>query len=330
MDLSKVKNILVVRFSSLGDILLTTPLLRSLKNKHPNANIDFVVRKSFADAILLNPNIRNVYQIDGNENLKDQGQKLFKNNYDLVIDLQNNLRSRKFVKIISKNVFSYKKPNVNKFLLVKFKLNRFKEIISIPNRYANSLPNFKLDSKSLELFLPKEIKPSIEGNSNIIGLCPGSVHKTKMWLEEYFIELGNMLVQNNFKVVLFGGKSDREICKKISEKIDKSIDLSNDNNLFELSVNMRMCKTVICNDSGLMHTAVANNIPVVAIFGSTVKEFGFTPYKIKSLVIEKNELTCRPCSHIGLDECPKKHFECMTELTPQIVFNKTLNFIENL
>ncbi|MEE9432553.1 MAG: glycosyltransferase family 9 protein [Melioribacteraceae bacterium] len=330
MDLSKAKNILIVRLSSLGDILLTTPLVRSLKNQYPNLNIDFVVRDIFADAILYNPHINNIYKITKDQNFIELRNNIIKINYDIVIDLQNNLRSRKLTKSISKNIFRFKKPNVNKFLLVQFKVNRFKETISIPERYAKSLPNFNLDNKSLELFLPKDIKPNIEKTLNVIGLCPGSVHKTKMWLEEYFIELGNMFVQNNYKVVLFGGKSDREICQRISKQISKSIDLSNDNKLFELSANMRMCKTVICNDSGLMHTAVGSGVPVVAIFGSTVKEFGFTPYKTKSLVIENNELTCRPCSHIGLDECPKKHFECMKKLTPQMVFEQTQNFIESL
>ena len=330
MDLTKVKNIFIVRLSSLGDILLTTPLIRSLKNSYPNMQIDFVVRKEFNDTVLHNPHLNKIYQVSRDQNYSELRDQLLKINYDVVIDLQNNLRSRRLTKNISNYIFRFKKPNIDKFLLVNFKINRFNNIIPIPERYANSLPNFKLDDGSLELFLPNAIKPNIEKSANIIGLCPGSVHKTKMWLEEYFVDLGNLLVQNNYKVILFGGKSDREICKKISKQIGQSIDLSNDNKLFELSANMKMCKAVVCNDSGLMHTAVANNVPVVAIFGSTVKEFGFTPYKNRSLVIENNELTCRPCSHIGLDECPKKHFECMKELTPKLVFEKTINFIENL
>lgn len=330
MDLTKVKNILIVRLSSLGDILLTTPLIRSLKNSNSNIRIDFVVRKEFKDTVLHNPHLNNIYQVTRDQNYSELQDQLSKTDYDVVIDLQNNLRSRRLTKNISNNIFRFKKPNVDKFLLVKFKINRLKNIISIPERYVNSLPNFNLDDGSLELFLPKDIKSNIEESDNLIGLCPGSVHKTKMWLEEHFVDLGNLLVKNNYKVVLFGGKSDREICNKISKEIETSIDLSNDNKLFELSVNMKMCKTVICNDSGLMHTAIANNVPVVAIFGSTVKEFGFTPYKNKSLVIENNKLTCRPCSHIGLGECPKKHFDCMKKLIPQLVFEKTINFIESL
>ena len=330
MDLSVAKKILIVRFSSLGDILLTTPLIRSLGKQYNQLKIDFVIKKQFEDVVLNNPHLNKVFSIGNFDELKEVKNELIKNSYDAVIDLQNNFRSRKLVSGISKNIFRFNKPNVSKFLLVNFKINFLKEIIPIPVRYANSIPNFRLDDKGLELFLPEDITPQIDRTNDIIGLCPGSVHKTKMWPEEYFIEIGNMFVKNNFKVVLLGGKSDREICKKIAGLIPTAIDLSNDNKLYETSANMKKCKTVICNDSGLMHTAVASNVPVVALFGSTVKEFGFAPYKSKSLVIENNSLSCRPCSHIGLAECPKQHFDCMKTLTPKLVFNKTLNFIESL
>ena len=330
MDLSVAKKILIVRFSSLGDILLTTPLIRSLSKQYNQLKIDFVIKKQFEDIVLNNPHLNKVFSIENFDELKEVKNELIKNGYDAVIDLQNNFRSRKLVSGISKNIFRFNKPNVSKFLLVNFKINFLKEIIPIPVRYANSIPNFRLDDKGLELFLPEDLTTQIDKTTDIIGLCPGSVHKTKMWPEEYFIEIGNMFVKNNFKVVLLGGKSDREICKKIAALIPTAIDLSNNNKLYETSADMKKCKTVICNDSGLMHTAVASNVPVVALFGSTVKEFGFAPYRSKSLVIENNSLSCRPCSHIGLDECPKQHFDCMKTLTPKLVFNKTLKFIESL
>jgi len=93
---------------------------------------------------------------------------------------------------------------------------------------------------------------------------------------------------------------------------------------------MKKCKTIICNDTGLMHLALAADTPVIAIFGSTVKEFGFAPYKGKNLVLENNLLSCRPCSHIGLEECPKKHFKCMLEITPEQVYKRTLEFIDRI
>lgn len=328
MNLLNIKKILIIRLSSLGDILLTTPLIRSLKSQYPHLNIDFIVRSEYQDTITNNPNLNNIIALKRGYDVKELRDEIYQSKYDLIIDLQNNLRSRKLTKGSMAEIVRYKKPYLHRVLLVKFKINRFSEIVPVPVKYANAIPNFSLDEKGLELFLPDQNNSSLNDDTNYIGLCPGSRHKTKMWPEEYYIELGNSLVKNNYKVLLLGGGDDREICKNMAKKISGSIDLSNDNNLFELAANMKKCKALICNDSGLMHTGLAANVPVVAIFGSTVKELGFFPYKGKNLVLENNSLSCRPCSHIGLDQCPKKHFNCMNEISPSHVLQQTLNFIQ--
>jgi len=330
LNLNKLNKILIIRLSSLGDILLTTPIIRSLKNKYPHLTIDFVLRKEYEDTLSFNPHIQNIFSLTRKYEASLVKKKLINEHYDLVVDLQNNLRSRSLSKNISKNIVRFKKPNLSKFLLVNFKINRLKNAIPIPVRYANSIPKFTLDNKGPELFIDKSVKTSIDNTIPTIAFCPGSRHKTKMWPEEYFIELGKKFIANNFQLVLFGGKDDLEVCSRMKMAIPGVIDLSNDNILFETAINMKNCKTIICNDSGLMHSALAVNIPVVAIYGSTVKEFGFAPYKGKSLVLENNLLSCRPCSHVGRDDCPKKHFKCMLEITPEIAYQKTTEFIESL
>ncbi len=330
MNLSDYRKILIIRLSSLGDVLLTSPLIRNIKNSYPNLRIDFLVRHEYENTVNNNPHVDQIIILNRDYNSKEIRNRVNQNNYDLIIDLQNNFRSRNITKGSSSEIVRYKKPYLDRLLLVKFNINRFKKIIPIPVRYANSIPNFKLDTKGLELFLPNDLVPKLEGVTKYIGFCPGSRHKTKMWPENSFIELGNELNKKNYTVVLFGGKDDREVCSTMSSKIEGSIDLSNDNDLFELGVNMKRCVALICNDSGLMHTGLAVDVPVIAIFGSTVKEFGFFPYNSNNLVLENNSLSCRPCSHIGLDECPKKHFKCMTEILPSLVFEKTIKFIEAL
>ena len=151
-----------------------------------------------------------------------------------------------------------------------------------------------------------------------------------MWPKEYYIELGKKLIENNYNVVLFGGKDDKVICEEISSSLSKSINLCNDNNILQTAADMKLCKTIICNDSGLMHAACAVKVPVIAIFGSTVKEFGFTPYGSKNLILENNSLSCRPCSHIGKSSCPKHHFKCMKEITPQLVYDSLIQFHEQI
>lgn len=330
MNLSKVSKILIVRLSSLGDILLTTPFIRSLKNQYSNLTIDFLVKEQFEDAVKLNPYLSKTISVKNNYDVFLLKQELKNNNYDLIIDLQNNFRSRKLTKGVASKIKRFKKPNLDKFLLVNFKINRLKDIIPIPVRYSQVITNFELDNGGLELFIDETVKPTVDSNKQLIGFCPGSVHKTKMWPENYFIELGKSLSKDNYQIILLGGKNDKEVCSGISKSIPGSLNLSNDNKLFETAANMKNCSLVICNDSGLMHTALAVDVPVISIFGSTVKEFGFAPYGGKSLVLENNSLSCRPCSHIGRSECPQKHFECMLKITPEYVYKKTKEFLSNL
>lgn len=317
------KNILIIRLSSLGDVLLASPVIRALRNKYPEAKIDFLVKPQYADAVQHNINLNNVFVFD------DYSQ-LYKKEFDFVVDLQNNLRSKRIRKKIPGKQFVFKKPNLKKLLLVKFKKNFFNEIKSIPERYADAVPGLTLDNNGLDLYLPGGISPSVKLGTDYIGFCPGAKHFTKRWLPEYFIHLGNMLTDEDFTILLFGGEEDKILCERISAQIPGSINLSNSNNLFQTSADMKLCKAVVCNDSGLMHTACASGVPAATFFGSTVKEFGFFPYNSTSLVLENKSLNCRPCSHIGRDSCPLKHFKCMKDITPDLVYVKLHELIKSL
>jgi heptosyltransferase-2 len=204
-------------------------------------------------------------------------------------------------------------------------MNRLKNAYQIPKRYASTIGDLNLDNEGLDLYTNNSPNISLSGKSKLIGLCPGARHYTKRWPEEYFSELGALLINNGYKIVLFGGKSDKDICIELSKKISGSINLCNDNNLLQTAADMKLCKAIVCNDSGLMHVASAAGTKVIAIFGSTVKEFGFTPYNCTNLILENNSLTCRPCSHIGRSYCPKKHFECMKSIKPEYVIEKILS-----
>lgn len=326
INLSNVKNLLIIRLSSLGDILLTTPLIRSIKKQFPSVNIDFLTREQYADILKYNPYLRKTFTMT--ENHEELSGIISQNKYDLILDLQNNLRSHKLSGKSGAKKLRFNKHDIKKFLLVNFKINKMKELPPIPVRYSRTLKNFKLDEKGLEIFLPENITSELKENANYIGLAPGSRHFTKMWPENYYIYLCKMLLVNDFKVVLLGGKSDKGICDEISRLLPKTINLCTDDNILQIAADMKKCRAVVCNDSGLMHTACAVGVPVLTFFGSTVKEFGFTPYNCKNLILENNSLSCRPCSHIGRSSCPKKHFKCMMEMTPQMAF-KNINLLLN-
>jgi heptosyltransferase-2 len=316
-----------VRLSSLGDVLLTTPLIRSLKKRNAKAEIHFLVREEYKDALINNPNISSLITLKRDETEFELKTVISQNKYDFVIDLQNNFRSRSLISGLSCPKVRFKKLTLQKFLLVKLKINLLRNAPPIPERYAESVHGLDLDNGGLDLFTNKQPSASLNGLTNLIGFCPGSRHYTKMWPKEYYIELGEKLIAKGFNIVLFGGKDDRQICQEISSDLSKCIDLCNDNDILQTAADIKMCSAIVCNDSGLMHAACAVQVPVAVIFGSTVKEFGFAPYKCKNLILENKSLTCRPCSHIGRGSCPKHHFKCMKELTPQLVYNNLLDFL---
>jgi len=323
-DSTKYK-ILVIRLSSLGDILLTTPVIRAINKKYPNSQIDYVVKKQYSSTLQYNPLISSLYLYE-KEKAKIIKDQIRREKYDMVIDLQNNLRSCALTFGLRTEVKRFKKPTFKKLLLVWTKINLLKEIKPVPRRYAETVM-LQLDNYGLDLFIPENINPKLAADKKNIGICPGAKHFTKRWLEEYFIELGNRLSSQNFTIVIFGGKEDQELCEAISSKIENSINLCNNDDLLQTARDMKQCQHIICNDSGLMHTATAVGVPITAIFGSTVSEFGFIPYLSGNSILENNSLSCRPCSHIGRSSCPLMHFKCMKEIKPNTVFDHVKSFL---
>ena len=318
----EIKQILIVRLSSLGDILLTTPILRALKNKYNECEISFLCRKEYLSAVETNLNIKNCFSLEIGVNEEELSQKIQNFNFDMIIDLQNNLRSRNILKNLNIPIYKFKKPTIKKFLLVNFKLNFFKHYLSIPELYTKSIPGLELDDEGVDLFIPESLKTSLTSREKYIGFIPGSKHFSKRWPDEYFTQLGKLLNKYSYTIVLFGGKDDLEICAKIATRITKVNNLCNDNDLYQTAVDMKMCSLIIGNDSGLMHVASSMFIPLIVLFGSSVEEFGFAPYRRESVILQNDIIKCRPCSHFGKDECPKRHFKCMIDLTPNLVFEK--------
>jgi len=329
LELRNCKKILIIRLSSLGDILLTTPLLRSIKNQYPGIEIDMLLRYEYREILLYNPYLARLLLL---ERTKTNEAEIFQTinaaGYDLIIDLQNNIRTTIILRKQKMNVISFKKRRLDKFLLVNFKINRMKNLPPIPERYAETINGLTLDDEGLDLFIPEELKPQ-KVAENTIAFCPGARHFTKRWLFDYFVEFGKMLIRDKYGVALIGGRSDAETCKKLNEEIPGSINLCKEDGILQVASDLKSCIAAVCNDSGLMHTACAVKTPVLAFYGSTVKEFGFTPYKNKNIIFENDNLSCRPCSHIGKSSCPKKHFRCMKDLTPESAYKSLLKLLQS-
>lgn len=325
------KNILVVRLSSLGDVILTTPFVRILKANFPNANIDFLVSSPFQDVFKYNPYINNLLIYNKQKTLKDisywkQSIKnlLPENKYDLVFDLQNNFRSIHFTIGLSDKIFRMDKNRLAKLQMVCFK-SIPKDCEHIVERYLNTAKDFGLihDEKGLDLIFDNK---STNIDSNLIAFAPGAKHFTKRWLPEYFITLAEYFINDGFEILLFGSRDEKYVCEYISSTNNKIHDLCGKFNILETAEKIRECKLIVTNDSAAMHIASAVNIPIVAIFGSTVPQFGFTPYKAEFMINQK-DISCRPCTHIGRSKCPEKHFNCMKQILPQEVYNSALKLL---
>lgn len=319
---NEIKQILVIRLSSLGDILLSTPVIRALKNKYPDCEITFLCREEYLNAISTNPYISNFLSLKIDVNEAEIIEKIQKGNFVLAVDLQNNFRSRKILNAVKIPFYKFSKPTIKKFLLVNLKINIFGKYLSIPELYAKSIPGLELDNEGVDFQIPDQYKPSLLPDGQYIGFIPGSKHLTKRWPEDYFIQLGKLLNKYGYTIVVFGGKDDKEVCAKVASQITKAKDLSNDNDLYKTAADMKMCRLIIGNDSGLMHIASSFFVPLIVLFGSSVEQFGFAPYKREAVILQDETLKCRPCSHVGKDQCPKVHFKCMIDLTPNIVFEK--------
>jgi lipopolysaccharide heptosyltransferase II len=323
-EISDLKKILIIRLSSMGDVLLTTPLIRSIKKQNPNIQIDFVIKTEFFDVLKHNPYLNNIYKYSKHTSEKRELiNSLNANRYEIIIDLQNNLRSREIIRHLDCKIQRFKKNSINKFLLVHFKINKLKDAHQIPVRYAETA-GVELDTEGLDFFTSNEPDSKLKTNDKFIGLSPGAKHFTKRWPKEYFIELGKRLESAGYKVTIFGGPDEVELTTEIVNQLSNALNLCNEN-ILQTAANMKMCRAIYTNDSGAMHLASAMKVPVIAFFGSTVREFGFYPYKAKSIELENKNLSCRPCTHIGRKSCPKIHFKCMKEIKPELAFNSLSN-----
>lgn len=327
--------ILIIRLSSIGDILLTTPFIRQTRRKFPNSKIDFVIKEEFAQLLDHNTNVNNLIKFNskgGSYKLGELKKSLVENHYDYIFDLHNNFRSIYLRQGHKKSsVFRIEKNKIKQILYVKFKINNYTQVTPIAERYLNVGKNAGIidDENGLEIFWDNNTKESVKQilekqvinpNDQVIAIAPGAGFYTKRWpVENYKKFILNIMEKHHYKVVVLGNENDK-LQGKVLAELENVIDLTGQLSLLQTAVVLSNSKALISNDTGLMHMATAVYTPVLAIFGSTVKEFGFYPYRSKSIVVEAEGLECRPCSHIGRHTCPKEHFKCMNDITPDIVF----------
>jgi ADP-heptose:LPS heptosyltransferase len=326
--------ILVLRFSSIGDIVLTTPVVRVLKTSLDNAEVHFATKASFTGIFEANPYVDKVHRLE--DSLMALIRDLRKEKFDYIIDLHNNLRTRIISGLLGVKTYRFDKLNRAKWLMVRFKLDRLPNR-HIVDRYMDALKplGLKNDSLGLDYFIPHSQEVELEWlpeafQKEYVAFAIGGQHGTKKLPLKRMIELCDKI---NKPIVLLGASEDAQVAEEIVRffergeiasdyeegllKLNKKAEIFNACGKFSLHQSaslLRQARYVFSHDTGLMHIAAAFQKHIFSIWGNTIPAFGMYPYRTKFVVLEKQGLSCRPCTKIGFDKCPKGHFNCMNKI----------------
>lgn len=311
---------LIIRFSSIGDIVLTTPVIRCLKKQVADATLHFLTKPSFATVVENNPYLDRVHVLA--HSWETMVHELKAEKFDYIIDLHHNLRTLRLKRNLQIPTFSFSKLNIQKWIYTNLKWNLLPNQ-HIVDRYMKTVESFGVvnDGEGLDYFVPErdEIKLSdipVSHQHGYIGVVIGAAHATKKLPIEKLQALCQAI---RHPIVLLGGTEDASTGQQIAA-LDE-IKIYNACGKFRLNESadlVRKSRLIISHDTGLMHIAAAFKKPVVSIWGNTVPAFGMQPYygnySVPHYVAEVPNLSCRPCSKIGYDHCPKGHFKCMNKM----------------
>lgn len=317
---------LIIRFSSIGDIVLTTPVVRCLKKQVPDATIHYLIKPQFKMVMAPNPYIDKFHLLQADWDAMIEELKAEK--FDYIIDLHHNLRTLRVKKALKVPAYSFNKLNIEKFIFVKLKWNVMPKL-HIIDRYLETVAPFgvKNDGEGMDYFIPEDQKVPLSDipashHAGFISIVIGASFYTKK-LPVY--KLQELCKQINHPIILLGAKEERAEGEAIAS-VDpiKIYNACGKFTLHESADLVRQSKVVIAHDTGLMHIAAALRKQVIAIWGSTTPSFGMVPYYGKNFLqrvpppsddVQVHKLWCRPCTKIGRHKCPQGHFKCMKNIS---------------
>ncbi|HQU59712.1 MAG: glycosyltransferase family 9 protein [Phaeodactylibacter sp.] len=323
--------VLIIRFSSIGDIVLTTPVVRALKQQL-GAEVHYLTKKGFQGIVAANPNITKVYAIE--QKVSEVLPALKEEGYDYLIDLHHNLRSLQVKLALKGKAYAFDKLNWEKWLMVKLKKDRLPKK-HIVDRYMETVQplGVKNDGQGLDYFIPEEDEVEV-GNflsTNVlaasqevprfVAFAIGAAHNTKRLPTDKIISICRKI---SLPVVLLGGPGESEEGGQIVEQAGGHVfNACGLLNLNQSASFVRQAYKVISHDTGLMHIAAAFGKDIISVWGNTIPEFGMYPYFPEGMghntTMEVKGLSCRPCSKIGYEACPKGHFRCMRNISEESI-----------
>jgi ADP-heptose:LPS heptosyltransferase len=318
--------VLVIRFSSIGDIVLITPVLRCMKQQRPELEVHLLTKRAYKSVVAGNPYIDKVHYLD--DDLAPVIAQLEKEKYECVIDLHHNLRTARVKRALDVKAYSFPKLNVEKWIRVNLRWQVMPDK-SIVERYFETVKPLGIhnDGQGLDYFIPEADKLKNDDIpmshwSGYVGCVIGGSYNTKKLPVEQWKKFCALIP---YPVMLLGGPEDKEEGRQIAEQDPiKIYNTCGKFNLNESAGLVERARVIVSNDTGLMHIAAAFKKPVISLWGNTSPDMGMFPYygynNLKervsplSVIIENKELNCHPCSKMGYYRCPKRHFKCMREL----------------
>ncbi len=309
--------LLVVRFSSIGDIVLTTPVLRALKQQLPKVEIHYLTKEVFKSVIEPNPHIDKIFTIQ--KSVGECTSQLKEESYDWIIDLHNNIRTRSLKSALRRPNKTLNKLNWKKWLLVRMKVDKLPDV-HVVDRYFKTVEHLGVypDGKPCEFPVTESQEQDVLRKFNLSSksykaIVVGAKFKTKRLPLE---KVHDVVERLDGPLVLVGGPDDQDFASEIETKHGaKIINACGQVNLQGSAAIVKNASSVLTNDTGMMHIASAYNVNIVSVWGNTVPALGMFAYRPESQdsfsIHEVEGLSCRPCSKIGFDECPKGHFDCM-------------------
>ena len=319
-----MQKVLIIRFSSIGDIVLTTPIIRAIKAQKPSVEIHFITKATYAAVLENHPNIDRLILLKNS--LKDVIHEIRNENYDLIIDLHKNWRSLRIKTALRRPSISFQKLNLQKWWMVRFKKNGL-PAVHIVDRYLKELSKYGVvnDQQGLDYYSGLENEKSIpflnHETDSYAALVLGGTYFTKKIPE---VKLHEIIQHLRIPILLLGGKEESSLAEILEiEYPQKVFSLVGKSSLNESAEIIRRSRFVITGDTGLMHIAAAYQKKIYSLWGNTIPEFGMYPYlpstSPSAVIIEVKGLNCRPCSKLGFHHCPKKHFDCMMKQNISII-----------
>lgn len=335
----KHRKILVIQTAFLGDVIMSTPLIRAMRKIFPASQIDVLTIPETGIVFRECPHVNNVLNFDKRKLLRKISSfikivfKLRKEKYDLAVSIQGSLTSSFLMLLgaISTRVGFARQKWVTKPVTHEKGLHIRERYVSLVKPFSEK--KFDLQTEICWSIDEQEKSQQIiqsyqKKNRFLVGIAPGSVWNTKRWPKEYFTVLLNWLGQENIQVIFIGGGEDRLLCEEIiGQSTANALNLAGKLSVLESAAVIRQLDLLITNDSAPLHMANAVKTDVIAFFGPTVRRFGCYPYRPNDRMLEV-DLYCRPCSKHGGKKCPEKHFRCMRDIKPKMAFKAIISHLK--